>query len=313
MSAKVRKQLTEKDREIVISRVLQAPREMVWLAMVDPQQMCNWWGPRGFTTTVHEMDLRPGGIWRLTMHGPDGTDYPNRCIFQEVVKPERIAYTLVGGKNGGTDVGFDATWTFESVDEKTTRLTICMAFVSASDRDRVAQEYGVIEGGKQTLERLEEHLICVKSEMFRSIVITRMYAAPPSVVFKAWTDPIELAQWWGPKGFTNSVCEIDPRVGGRWRIVMRAPDGAEYPCGGVYREIVEPNRLVFTNVAVDKNGQAIINGLTTVEFEEVGGGTKLTLRTAGTALVQYAAAYLKGMDAGWSQSLDRLAEQLLKM
>ncbi len=313
MSAKVRKQLTEKDREIVISRVLQAPREMVWLAMVDPQQMCNWWGPRGFTTTVHEMDLRPGGIWRLTMHGPDGTDYPNRCIFQEVVKPERIAYTLVGGKNGGTDVGFDATWTFESVDEKTTRLTICMAFVSASDRDRVAQEYGVIEGGKQTLERLEEHLICVKSEMFRSIVITRMYAAPPSVVFKAWTDPIELAQWWGPKGFTNSVCEIDPRVGGRWRIVMRAPDGAEYPCGGVYREIVEPNRLVFTNVAVDKNGQAIINGLTTVEFEEVGGGTKLTLRTAGTAMVQYAAAYLKGMDAGWSQSLDRLAEQLLKM
>lgn len=313
MSAKVRKQLTEKDREIVISRVLQAPREMVWLAMVDPQQMCNWWGPRGFTTTVHEMDLRPGGIWRLTMHGPDGTDYPNRCIFQEVVKPERIAYTLVGGKNGGTDVGFDATWTFESVDEKTTRLTICMAFVSASDRDRVAQEYGVIEGGKQTLERLEEHLICVKSEMFRSIVITRMYAAPPSVVFKAWTDPIELAQWWGPKGFTNPVCEIDPRVGGRWRIVMRAPDGAEYPCGGVYREIVEPNRLVFTNVAVDKNGQAIINGLTTVEFEEVGGGTKLTLRTAGTAMVQYAAAYLKGMDAGWSQSLDRLAEQLLKM
>lgn len=313
MSAKVRKQLTEKDREIVISRVLQAPREMVWLAMVDPQQMCNWWGPRGFTTTVHEMDLRPGGIWRLTMHGPDGTDYPNRCIFQEVVKPERIAYTLVGGKNGGTDVGFDATWTFESVDQKTTRLTICMAFVSASDRDRVAQEYGAIEGGKQTLERLEEHLICVKSEMFRSIVITRMYAAPPSVVFKAWTDPIELAQWWGPKGFTNPVCEIDRRVGGRWRIVMRAPDGAEYPCGGVYREIVEPNRLVFTNVAVDKNGQAIINGLTTVEFEEVGGGTKLTLRTAGTALVQYAAAYLKGMDAGWSQSLDRLAEQLLKM
>ncbi len=313
MSAKVRKQLTEKDREIVISRVLQAPREMVWLAMVDPQQMCNWWGPRGFTTTVHEMDLRPGGIWRLTMHGPDGTDYPNRCIFQEVVKPERIAYTLVGGKNGGTDVGFDATWTLESVDEKTTRLTICMAFVSASDRDRVAQEYGAIEGGKQTLERLEEHLICVKSEMFRSIVITRMYAAPPSVVFKAWTDPIELAQWWGPKGFTNPVCEIDPRVGGRWRIVMRAPDGAEYPCGGVYREIVEPNRLVFTNVAVDKNGQAIINGLTTVEFEEVGGGTKLTLRTAGTAMVQYAAAYLKGMDAGWSQSLDRLAEQLLKM
>lgn len=147
----------------------------------------------------------------------------------------------------------------------------------------------------------------------REIVITRTYPVPPSVVFKAWIDPKQLAIWWGPKGFTNPVCEVDARVSGAWRIVMRAPDGAEYPCGGVYREITEPHRLVFTNIATDKDGKPIVNGLTTVLFEESEGGTQLTLRTQATAVVEYATAYLKGMEAGWSQSLDRLTAQLAKI
>jgi uncharacterized protein YndB with AHSA1/START domain len=93
---------------------------------------------------------------------------------------------------------------------------------------------------------------------------------------------------------------------------MRGPDGAEYPCGGVYQEIVQHERLVFTNIARDKEGRAIIDGLTTVTFAEEGGKTKLTLKTRGTAMVDYAAAYLKGMEAGWSQSLEKLAEELRK-
>ncbi|MGD0462501.1 MAG: SRPBCC family protein [Tepidisphaeraceae bacterium] len=144
----------------------------------------------------------------------------------------------------------------------------------------------------------------------REIVITREFDAPPALVFKAWIDPKHLAAWWGPKNFTNPVCEVDARIGGAWRIVMRAPDGMEYPCGGVYREIVEPERLVFTNIAVDKEGKPIIDGLTTVTFAENGGGTKLTLKTRGTAMIAYAAAYLSGMEAGWTQSLQRLGEHL---
>lgn len=313
MTAKKMIEATGGERDIVITRVLQAPREAVWNAMVNSRELVNWWGPHGFTTTVHEMDVRPGGVWRLTMRGPDGTEYPNYCIFKEIVKPERIVYTMVGGKKGGTDVGCDATWTFESVDAATTRLTIRMVFASASDRDRVAQEYGAIEGGKQTLERLASHLANVETGMFRGIVLTRMYSAPPSVVFKAWLEPEQLAQWWGPKGSTNPVCEVDPRVGGRWRIIMRAPDGTEYPCGGVYIEITAPHQLVFTNVATDKAGKPILEGLTTVHFEDVGGQTKLTVDTSAVALVPYAAAHLKGMEAGWSQSLDRLVEHISKM
>jgi uncharacterized protein YndB with AHSA1/START domain len=148
--------------------------------------------------------------------------------------------------------------------------------------------------------------------MVREVVITRIFDAPRSLVFQAWTDPKHLQRWFGPKIFTNRVCEVDLRVGGKWRIVMRAPNGDEFPAIGVYKEIVEPERLVFTNNAIDKDGNIIIEGFTSVIFTEENGKTKLTLQTRGTARVDYAAAYLQGMEAGWSQSLEKLAGELTR-
>jgi len=144
----------------------------------------------------------------------------------------------------------------------------------------------------------------------REIVITRVFDAPRELVFKAWLDPGHLAQWWGPKGFTNPICEVDARPGGSWRVVMRAPDGSEYPCKGIYREIVAPERLVFSNMAEDGEGNPVLDGFTTVTFEDEGGKTKLTLRTRATALVPEAVSRLGGMDVGWSLSLDRLAARV---
>jgi len=145
------------DREIVVSRVFDAPREMVWDAWTDPKQVVRWWGPHGFSTTIHEMDVRPGGVWRHTMHGPDGTDYPNKSRFIEVVKPERIVYSNAGGKKGEEGAQFEAIWTFEALGDKT-KLTIRMIFPTVEVREHVVKTYGAIEGGKQTLERLEQHL-----------------------------------------------------------------------------------------------------------------------------------------------------------
>jgi uncharacterized protein YndB with AHSA1/START domain len=146
------------DRDIIISRVFDAPRELVWNAWTDPKQVVQWWGPKGFTTTIHEMDVKPGGVWRQVMHGPDGTDYPSLSTFLEVVKPERIVYTLEGGKKGAHDVQFEATWTFEALSEKKTRLTVRMVFSTAAIRDQIEKTYGAVEGGKQTLARLSEYL-----------------------------------------------------------------------------------------------------------------------------------------------------------
>ncbi len=145
------------DREIVFTRVFDAPRRMVWEAWTDPKQLVLWWGPKGFTTTIEQMDVRAGGVWKLVMHGPDGTDYPNKSLFTEVVRLERLRYKLSGGKRGGPAAQFEMTATFEDDGDKT-RITMRMAFASAEARDENVREYGSIEGGKQTLERLAEHL-----------------------------------------------------------------------------------------------------------------------------------------------------------
>ena len=140
----------------------------------------------------------------------------------------------------------------------------------------------------------------------RELTITRVFDAPRALVFKAWTDPKHVAEWWGPKGFTNPVCEFDARVGGKLRIHMRAPDGTIYPMKGEIRELVVPERLVFTSIAVDAAGRHLLEGLTTVTFADEGGKTKMTLHTKAVAVVEEAAAYLQGMDAGWTQSIDKL-------
>jgi uncharacterized protein YndB with AHSA1/START domain len=140
----------------------------------------------------------------------------------------------------------------------------------------------------------------------REVVITRVFDAPRALVFKMWTDPKHMIQWWGPKGFTNPVCELDARPGGALRIVMRAPDGAEYPMKGVFQEIVPPERLVFTSIAVDQEGNHLLEGLTTVTFAEQGGRTTLTLHTRAVGIAPMAPRMLAGMEAGWTQSLERL-------
>jgi uncharacterized protein YndB with AHSA1/START domain len=144
----------------------------------------------------------------------------------------------------------------------------------------------------------------------REITITRLFDAPRAVVFEAWTDPKIMAQWWGPKGFTAPVCEFDARLGGKFRIHMRAPDGAIYPMRGEIREFVPQERLVFTNIAVDGDDKPIIEGLTMVTFADEGGKTRLTVRTGGTAVVDYAVAHLQGMEMGWTMMLDKLGVYL---
>jgi uncharacterized protein YndB with AHSA1/START domain len=146
------------DREIVISREFSAPRELVWEAMTNPRHVVNWWGPRGFTTTIETMDFRVGGVWKHMMHGPDGVNYPNEKVFKEIVKPEKIVFSHGGRRENGPSVDAIATWTFDAVENNKTRVTIRMVFPSATDRDFVVKEFGAIEGGRQTLERLGEYL-----------------------------------------------------------------------------------------------------------------------------------------------------------
>ncbi len=145
----------------------------------------------------------------------------------------------------------------------------------------------------------------------RELVITRTFDAPRELVFKAWTQPEQVARWWGPKDFTNPVCELDLRPGGAINIHMRGPDGTLYPMKGIFEEIIEPERLVMSSSAVeDAEGQPQLETLSTITFTEDNGKTKLTLQVVVVKATSIAAQALAGMEEGWNQSLDRLAEIL---
>jgi uncharacterized protein YndB with AHSA1/START domain len=141
---------------------------------------------------------------------------------------------------------------------------------------------------------------------------TRVFDAPRELVFKVWTDPKHVAQWWGPTGFTNPRCELDVRPGGAIRIDMRGPDGTVYPMSGVYQEVVEPERLVFTSIALDDAGNPLFENLNTVTFAEHAGKTTITLQTRVIKSTDKALQYLKGMEIGWSITLDRLEAHIMK-
>jgi uncharacterized protein YndB with AHSA1/START domain len=142
------------DRELIISRVFNAPRKLVYKAWTDPEHLPQWWGPKGFTITVQEIDVRPDGVWRYIMHGPDGVDYDNKIVYIEVVSPERIVYSHGGSEE---DEQFQVTATFAEQGDKT-ELTMRMLFKSAAELEKVIKDYGAIEGAKSTLDRLEEQL-----------------------------------------------------------------------------------------------------------------------------------------------------------
>jgi uncharacterized protein YndB with AHSA1/START domain len=158
MAARVELDLEHDARSMVATRVFDAPRELVFEAWSDPRHLAQWWGPDGFTTTTQAFDMRPGGIWRFVMHGPDGRDYDNRITYDEIVKPERIRYHHGGGEDV-EPVQFHTTVTFEDLGGNRTRLTLHAVFPSAVERERVIKEYGADKGAVQTLSRLGDYLV----------------------------------------------------------------------------------------------------------------------------------------------------------
>ena len=145
------------DREIVITRVFAAPRLLVFRAWTDPEHLPQWLGPKGFTNTTLSIDVRPGGMWRFIMHGPDGVDYPNRIVFNEIVPPECLVYTHDNDVDGEAANAFQVTVTLAEQGVQTV-LTSRMLFPSAAARQQVVDEFHAIEGAHQTMDRLAAHL-----------------------------------------------------------------------------------------------------------------------------------------------------------
>jgi uncharacterized protein YndB with AHSA1/START domain len=151
----------------------------------------------------------------------------------------------------------------------------------------------------------------IERTAIKEVLKERLFNAPRALVFKAWTDPKHMANWWGPKDFSNPVCELDARPGGAIRIVMRGIDGLEIPIKGVFDEIIAPERLAFTLTNFeDEHGVPQLEVYTTVTFAEQGVQTKLNLRALILKAHPTVTAALAGMDDGWSESLEKLSTEI---
>ncbi|MFX3635967.1 MAG: SRPBCC family protein [Candidatus Pristimantibacillus sp.] len=150
------------NRGILLNRTLNAPQDLVWEVWTQPEHLANWWGPQGFTITTSMFNFQPGGIWKFTMTGPDGVEYPNQIVFMEIQKPERILYAASDGDEDSQGQ-FQTTITFSKDGDKTL-VTMQMLFKTSEERDYVVKEYGAIENGNQTLDRLSELLESLRSQ-----------------------------------------------------------------------------------------------------------------------------------------------------
>ncbi|MEQ1893040.1 MAG: SRPBCC family protein [Planctomycetota bacterium] len=318
---------TPSERELVLTREVEAPRELVWRLWTEREHAVRWWGPTGFTTTTHEMDVRVGGRWRFTFHGPDGHAYENLIHYLALERPARLVYRHSGEVNL-EPIHFETTVTFEELAPARTRVTLRSVFPSAEAREHVVRECGAIEGGKQHLARLAELAAALVAGTGdgESLPLTmhRVLRAPRALVYDVWTSVEHLARWFGPKECTLGGCKLDLRPGGLFLYRMDIPGAPSHWGKWVFREIVPCERLVFEISFADEHGQTVrapfderwpLRMLATVTFEDHAGlglGTVITLRSSALAATpEEQRTFDQGhpsMQQGWSGTFERLEE-----
>lgn len=310
-----------KSNELKIIRVLDAPVKAVWDAWTTPEKVAKWWGPRGFTLTTHSRDLRTGGHWNYTMHGPDGTDYPNKTQYIEVKKHAKLIYDH--GGNDSRPPLFRVTVLFSEAKGKTTMdMTMTLPTPEALEETR---KFIKKVGGDATWDRLAEYLE-KESTGKEKFVINRSFDAPLDLMFEMWTSPNYLSQWLPPIGASMQFIRANIKPGGSSFYVM--PYGNIKMYGRIeYLKIEKPHRIVYTQQFCDEQeniGRHPMSPtwpqtmLTTVECAKEGPNrTRVTVtwepygKTTREEIETFANAR-GGMTQGWTGSMDKLEAYLEK-
>lgn len=301
--------------DLRLTRLYDAPLRVVWDAWTVPEQVEQWWGPRGFSLTTHSKDLRSGGSWRYTMHGPDGVDYPNVTKYLVVEPYQKLVYD-----HGGTDERpalFRVTVTFKEQGSQT-----LMELVSSLPTPEAAREMAKFikqAGGDATWDRLAEHLEQARTGKAK-FVINRSFEAPIARVFEMWTNPSHLARWLPPAGTALSFLRSEIAPGKTTHFAISGKHGTMH-VRAQYVTIEPPTRIVYLQQFVDAREQPApapgteqwppVLRTTVLLAEEAPDRTRVTLTTEpeGQALPGELAAFLAerpGMTLGWSGSFDAL-------
>lgn len=312
-----------KSNSLYITRIYDAPVAMVWDAWTDPEQVAQWWGPRGFTITHHSKDLKPGGHWSYTMHGPDGVDYPNRTTYYEVEKYKRLVYDH--GANETQPPLFRVTVVFTELKNKT-KMEMTMTLPTPEAAQQIK---GFIKqaGGNATWDRLAEYLD-KKSLQKETFFINRSFEAPINLMYELWTQPNHFSKWMGPTGSTMEFIRAEIKEGGSCFYKMTFDTGLKMYGKIKYLTLNSPNTLIYTqqfsdeHEGIGKHPMAPVwptTMLTTVTLaEEEGQTTRVTVKwepceTFTDAELEAFVKERTGMTMGWTGSFDKLEEFITKL
>jgi uncharacterized protein YndB with AHSA1/START domain len=304
-----------KSNELKLTRVYDAPVKMVWDAWTDPKQVAQWWGPRGFTLTTHSKDLRAGGTWDYTMHGPDGTDFHSKTKYLEVEKYSRLVYDH--GGNDDRPPLFRVTVLFSEIQGKTKmEMTMALPTPEAAEETR---KFIKKAGGDSTWDRLAEYLDKQASGRER-FVINRSFDAPIDVMYEMWADPKHFSKWLGPTGVDMKFIRSDIKQGGTTFFYMTDGESPKMYGRAEYLKVDRPHSLVYRQQFCDENEKITRHPyvptwpetmLTTVTLTEEGPDrTRVTvtwepLDANATELATF--IKMRGdMTGGWTGSFDKL-------
>jgi uncharacterized protein YndB with AHSA1/START domain len=317
--------------ELVISRDFAAPRDLVWKAYTEPEHLNRWWGPKGMPTTTVKFDLRVGGMFLYRMQRPQG-DMWGKFVYKEIKAPEKLVFVNsfsseqaevtrapFGGPWANWPLEIHNTVTFTQVGIGT-RLELRSKPLNANDHEmQVFREMqdDVRAGTNATFDQLEQHLkeqtmTTKNANTFQlsfpsdtEIKMTRVFDAPKRLVFLAHSKAEHMKRWWGPRSLEITQCDIDFRVGGKWRIVHRDAQGTEYGLKGEFKEIVQDKKITWTFEFDGMPGHVSVETLT---LDEKDGKTTLTAISKYDSKEDRDGMAQSGMEQGARETWDRLEE-----
>lgn len=309
-----------KSNTLEIERIYDAPVEAVWDAWTDVKQVAQWWGPRGFTLTTKSKELKVGGQWIYTMHGPDGVDYPNITTYHEIIPYSKLVYD-----HGATPTSppmFRVEVTFSKYKGKT-KMQMKMIFDSIETAEE-SKKFIKKAGGHGTWDRLAEYLE-KETTGKEKFYINRTFDAPISVLYEMWTNPDHFSKWLPPTGFKMEFIEKEIRPGGSTLYFMTNGNDVKMYGRANYLELSKESQITYKQQFCDEKGNISRHPLApiwpetmltiveftaenenqtrvTVSWEPIDGVTKNEIE----AFIQERS----GMTQGWTGSFDKLEEYL---
>jgi uncharacterized protein YndB with AHSA1/START domain len=313
--------------EITIERRFNADQGRVWKAWTDPEVMRQWIGPKGFTVPFSKIDLRVGGRYLYCMRSPDGKDFWSTGVYKVITPMSKLVLSDSFADADGTVVpashyGMPGTWPLEMI--QSVELTeedgeTKMRLVHTGIPDGPASEM-TKAGWNESFDKLKEYLetgkvsmpktIVIANPGVQEIVIIRSFDAPRALVFRAYTEPDLIPQWWGPAKYSTRIERLDARRNGAWRFVQSDPEGNEFAFRGVFHEVKPPELIIQTFEFEPMAGHV---ELQTATFDERDGKTTVSAKSIYLSVEDRDGELSAGMEAGMNEGFERLDALLARM